>query len=164
MLRMGPFPAVPTCDEVIHRPRCFPFSRLCFYPGTDPVWTSLLHIIFFHSVTGSSSHSFSCFPLPLHSRSLVTQAGCEPCLCGTSTGLDLTSVLIQQLNARTKARLLTGCEHAAQHRLAVSTPSAELVRLARTAAEGSGQWTARMHTHKGKYILAAGRAIKVPVT
>lgn len=164
MLRMGPFPAVPTCDEVIHRPRCFFFFSSLLLPGYRSRLDKLITHHFFHSVTGSSSHSFSCFPLPLHSRSLVTQAGCEPCLCGTSTGLDLTSVLIQQLNARTKARLLTGCEHAAQHRLAVSTPSAELVRLARTAAEGSGQWTARMRTHKGKYILAAGRAIKVPVT
>lgn len=61
---------------------------------------------------------------------------------GPATGLDLTSVLIQQLDARTKIRLLTGCEHGPQ-RLAVSAQRcAELVQLARTAAEGSGQWTA----------------------
>lgn len=64
---------------------------------------------------------FSRSPLPLHSRSSVTQIGCnvKALLRGTSTGLDLTSVLNQQLNARTKARLLTGCEHVTQ-RLALS--------------------------------------------
>ncbi|KAH8770174.1 hypothetical protein F5883DRAFT_61782 [Diaporthe sp. PMI_573] len=36
--------------------------RLCaFPPGTTPVWTSLLHIIF-HSVTGSSLLSFFLLP------------------------------------------------------------------------------------------------------
>lgn len=38
--------SVPTCDEVIHRPTIFPFSTSAFCPGTNPVWTSLLHIIF----------------------------------------------------------------------------------------------------------------------
>lgn len=66
----------------------------------------------------------------------------SPVYVGPATGLDLTSVLIQQLDARTKIRLLTGCEHGPQ-RLAVSTQRyAELVELARTAAEGSGQRTA----------------------
>lgn len=95
---------------------CFFFWFFSFYVCFSTGYKSRLDKLITHHFSFGNWLKLTFFflesPCPCVLATSSHERAVSPVYVGPATGLDLTSVLIQQLDACTKIRLLTGCEHA----------------------------------------------------